>query len=214
MDIKKSIEYILLNNKQIRLVALAVGLCVLFFVSLCQTAFAACGVSPNQLYKTFQHEKVVIALPAVDTGKRVSLSATDTARNIPDSLRKNVSDTAAKDSASDTSVKKDNYKGLPISKNAITDIVKYKAKDSVVFLLDDRKATLFKDGSMDYQDVNLEADSISVDFHDRMLYANGLTDTNGAVYGRPKFKDGNSEYNANGIVYNFDSKKGLINSVI
>ena len=203
----------MLNNKQIRLVALPLGVCVLFFVSLCQTAFGACNVGPNQLYKTFQHEKVVIALPAVDTNKRVSLYAPDTARAIADSLRKNVSDTAAKDSASD-STKKSRYKGMPISSNAITDIVKYKAKDSIVFLLDDRKATLFKDGSMDYQDVNLEADSISVDFHTRMLYANGLTDTNGAVYGRPKFKDGNSEYNANGITYNFDSKKGLINSVI
>lgn len=189
------------------------GLCVLFFVSLCQTAFGACGIGPNQFYKTFQHEKVVIALPAVDTNKRVPLSATGNVSGLPDSLRKNVSDTAAKDSTSD-STKKTTYKGMRISKNAITDIVKYKAKDSIVFLLDDRKATLFKEGSMDYQDVNLEADSISVDFQTRMLYANGLTDSNGALYGRPKFKDGSSEYNATGITYNFDTKKGLINSVI
>ena len=90
----------------------------------------------------------------------------------------------------------------------------YSFTNYYLFLLDDRKATLFKEGSIDYQDVNLVADSISVDFQTRMLNANGLTDTNGAIYGRPKFKDGSSEYNANEITYNFNSRKGIIQGVI
>ena len=194
---------------------LSIGFCVLFFVSLCHTAFGACGVSPNQLCTTFQHKKVAFAITVDDTNKNKPQHVVNKLDSIPDTLSKDSTLAKTRDTVSDTLAKKRrNYKGLRISPNAITDIVKYKAKDSIVFLLDDRKATLFRDGSMDYQDVNLEADSISVDFHTRMLYANGLTDTNGAVYGRPKFKDGNSEYNASGITYNFDSKKGLINSVI
>lgn len=192
---------------------MAFGSCAVFLVFLCLSAVQANTHCHAYFYKTFQHEKVVIALSQDDTTKRGAQPTLATPDSIAGTMSKSLSDTLASDTISDTSAK-EKYIGLPLSKNAITDIVKYKAKDSVVFLLDERKATLFKNGSIDYQDIYLEADSISVSFKTRMLYANGLTDSTGAVYGRPKFKDGNSEYNANGITYNFDSKKGIIRSVI
>lgn len=215
MDIKNSIVHIILKYSWLRLLKTVAFCCVLFSVSLCQTAFCAeIGVS-NTFSTTFQHKKVAFAIPATDTNKNKSQHLVNKLDSIPDTLSVDSTLAKTKDTVSDTLAKKrKNYKGLRISPNAITDIVTYKAKDSVVFLLDDRKATLFKEGSIDYQDVNLVADSISVDFQTRMLNANGLTDTNGAIYGRPKFKDGSSEYNANEITYNFNSRKGIIQGVI
>ena len=213
MDIKSITKRIILTINILSTKA-AVPCCgVLFFVFLCSTEIHANRHINEFFFKTFQHEKVAINPPNNDTNKHVVQPVPDSLQNSPDSLRQTIGDTTQNDSVSRHSTKK-GYKGLPLSPNAITDIVKYKASDSIVFLLDERKATLFKDGNIDYQDINLEADSISMDFQTRMLYANGLTDTAGGLYGRPKFKDGNSEYNANGITYNFDTKKGLIQSVI
>lgn len=203
----------MLKNRMMRKSATSLGCCLLFFVSLCQSAFCSENPRIDFFSKTFQHEKVVFATSQPDTNRKTTQNAEGKFDSVVGVSSSDTSLAKNADTVSDTLSKK-RYVGLPLSPNAITDIVSYKAKDSIVFLLDDRKATLFKDGAIDYQDVNLEADSVSVDFRTRMLYANGLTDTNGAIYGRPKFKDGSSEYNANEITYNFNSKKGLIQGVI
>ncbi len=202
-----------MKNRRLRNPATAFGCCLILFVSVCQSSFCSNNGVADIFSTTFQHEKVAIALSEPDTNKTKLQYAVDKLDSVPDTVLADSTRAKSTDTVSDTS-SKSRYVGLPLSANAITDIVTYKAKDSIVFLLDDRKATLFKDGTIDYQDVNLEADSVSVDFRTRMLYANGLTDTNGAIYGRPKFKDGSSEYNANEITYNFSSKKGLIQGVI
>lgn len=155
---------------------------------------------------TFQQTDVAFSHIPDDTTRTAVKMSKNKLKAAPDS-------TAKAESGTDSSGK-NGYVGMPVSKNAITDIINYSAKDSIVFLLDDRRASLFKDGKIDYQNVNLEADSVAVDFRTRTLYARGLTDTNGSVLGRPKFKEGETEYNANDITYNFNSRKGIIQGVI
>ena len=68
---------------------------------------------------------------------------------------------------------------MPISANAIDEIIKYKAKDSVAMNLDSRKAFLYSDGSIDYKKMLLQADHVIVDFNTQTLQAFGNTDTAG-----------------------------------
>ena len=108
----------------------------------------------------------------------------------------------------------DTLKEMPLSKNAITDIIKYKAQDSIAMELNSKMAFIHKKGSIDYQDLNLKADDISVDFDKQILYAQGAPDSAGKIKGKPIFKQGETEYNANKITYNINTQKGIINGVI
>lgn len=103
---------------------------------------------------------------------------------------------------------------LPVSPNALEDIVKYKAKDSIAFNIGDRHAFLYKEGDVNYQGMELKADAIDVDFQKQTLKAQSVADSNGKVLGRPIFNQDGTEYMADTIVFNYDSKKGIISGVI
>ena len=103
---------------------------------------------------------------------------------------------------------------LPVSKDAIKEVVAYKAKDSVAIDLDSRCAYLYREGEINFQDMNLKADAVSLDFDKQLLHASGVSDSNGKYVGRPLFVQGSSEYNADTIIYNYKSEKGIIHGVI
>ena len=103
---------------------------------------------------------------------------------------------------------------MRISPNAVDELVKYKARDSVAMDLQSRRAFLYSEGKIDYGDMKLEADRVEVDFGKQTLHAYGTTDTAGEVVGRPFFKQDDDEYHADTITYNYNSQKGIIQSVI
>ena len=103
---------------------------------------------------------------------------------------------------------------MPLSSNAIDDIIKYKAKDSVAMNLDTRKAFLYTDGDIDYQSMLLRANRVIVDFNRQTLQAYGTTDTAGNAEGRPYFKQDEAEYYADSITFNYNTQKGIIQGVI
>ena len=103
---------------------------------------------------------------------------------------------------------------MRISPDAVDQLVKYKARDSVAMDLSTRRAFLYSDGVIDYGEMILEADRVEVDFSKQTLHAYGTTDTAGDAVGRPFFKQGEDEYHADTITYNYDSQKGIIQGVI
>ena len=103
---------------------------------------------------------------------------------------------------------------MRISPDAVDQLVKYKARDSVAMDLSTRRAFLYSDGKIDYGEMILEADRIEVDFGKQTLHAYGTTDTAGEAVGRPFFKQDEDEYHADTITYNYNSQKGIIQSVI
>ena len=103
---------------------------------------------------------------------------------------------------------------MPLSSNAVDEIIKYKAKDSVAMNLDSRRAFLYTDGNIDYQSMHLQADRVIVDFDRQTLQAYGTLDTAGNNVGRPYFKQGDAEYHADSITFNYNTQKGIIQSVI
>ncbi|MCR5588326.1 MAG: hypothetical protein K6F72_01790 [Bacteroidales bacterium] len=103
---------------------------------------------------------------------------------------------------------------MRISPDAVDQLVKYRASDSVAMDLSTRRAFLYSNGVIDYGDMILEANRIEVDFGKQTLHAYGTTDTAGDAVGRPFFKQGEDEYHADTIIYNYNSQKGIIQSVI
>ena len=102
----------------------------------------------------------------------------------------------------------------PLSPNAIKEVIKYKALDSVAMNLDSRHAFLYTEGSIDYGKMVLEADQVRVDFNHQTLFAHGTYDTAGNIQGRPFFKQDDAEYHADTITFNYNTQKGIIQGVI
>ena len=101
-----------------------------------------------------------------------------------------------------------------ISPNAIDKIVYYSAADSTVNDLQRRYTYLFGDAVVKYEDMELRADYIEIDFRNNELYASGVLDSSGVLRGNPVFKQGEMEYKAREIKYNFTTQKGKISYVI
>lgn len=95
-----------------------------------------------------------------------------------------------------------------ISKDAIDQVIEYKAEDSTYFNIASRKAYLWGKANVIYDGLNLKADIIIVDFGTRQLYARGRIDSTGKYVGRPLFNDGERETEADTMIYNFDTKRG------
>ena len=101
-----------------------------------------------------------------------------------------------------------------ISVNAISSVVEYSARDSVVNDLQNRRTYLFGDALVHYEDMDLRADYIEIDFKHNELYACGVADSNGTLTGNPVFSQQGENYRAREIMYNFTTKKGKITHVI
>lgn len=103
---------------------------------------------------------------------------------------------------------------ISLSPNAIEDIIHYQAADSIAINLSSRQATLYKEGDINYDGMELKANEIVVDFNKQTLHAKGTADTAGTYAGRPYFKQDAAEYTADTLLFNYRTKKGIINGVI
>ena len=101
-----------------------------------------------------------------------------------------------------------------VSHDGVDKVIKYQARDSVALDLTSRRAVLFSDGIIDYDSMLLRADRIEVDFDRHTLHAHGTPDTAGHTLGRPFFVQDGTEYHADTITFNYDTKKGIISGVI
>jgi len=105
------------------------------------------------------------------------------------------------------SLQKTKKKGVLESK------VDYVAKDSVVYDMRLKKAYLYGNAKVDYEDLNLESARIELSLDSNEVYAYGVPDSLGKQQGKPVFKQGGDTYVSERIAYNFDTKKGFIENV-
>ena len=90
--------------------------------------------------------------------------------------------------------------------------VVYESQDSMVWYKNGN-AYLYGSGQVNYQQIELKANEITIDLETSTVYAQGTKDTLGTVVGRPIFADGNTPYESETMSYNFKSRKGLISNV-
>lgn len=100
------------------------------------------------------------------------------------------------------------------SKEALEAKVDYKAKDSTLFDLVNKKVFLYGEAEINYKDINLKAAFIEINFDKNEVYATGMPDSTGKLAGLPVFKQGSQNFKSEVMRYNFKSKKGYISKVM
>ncbi len=102
---------------------------------------------------------------------------------------------------------------LRVSKSALDEPVSYTAKDSITFDYTSSRATLYGESKVNYQNLELEADEITMNLDSSIVHAIGRPDSTGTVQGKPTFKQGQDAYEPDKISYNFKTKKAFIHNV-
>lgn len=98
--------------------------------------------------------------------------------------------------------------------SSFTDILEYKAKDSVYIDMRTRVAHLYSEAGVNYQGMKLEADYMEIHMPKSEVVALPTKDTTGMEVGIPHFQDKENSFDAKEIRYNFNSKRGLIRDVL
>lgn len=92
----------------------------------------------------------------------------------------------------------------------LTDKIKYKAKDYVKLSQKDQKIYLYNEAEIYYEDTELKAGVIILDYIKNEVYAGRLKDSLGNYSQTPYFKQGDNIVIPDSIRFNFDTQKALI----
>lgn len=98
-------------------------------------------------------------------------------------------------------------------KDALDHPVVYESSDSMVWNKGGY-ASLYGDGKVTYQNIELTAAVIRMQVDSSLVYADGVRDSAGTWTGTPVFKDGSTPYESNHMSYNFKTEKGHITEII
>ena len=111
------------------------------------------------------------------------------------------------DTVQTDSIQKDSING---EEGLLTDKIKYKAKDYVKLSQKDQKIYLYNEAEIYYQDTELKAGVIIMDYVKNEVYAGRMIDSLGNYSQVPYFKQGDNVVIPDSIRFNFDTQKALI----
>jgi hypothetical protein len=126
---------------------------------------------------------------------------------LPDSLVK------SRDSTQTDTLLKTKTDTIALSKDALEDPVKYKAKDSLRFEVDSEKVYLWGEAEVIFGATSLKAGYILMDMKNDLVYAYGIPDSSGKMTQYPEFTDGAQNFKSKRMMYNIKTKKGKIYEV-
>lgn len=108
----------------------------------------------------------------------------------------------AKDSLKNDTIKK--------PKNTLEDIVKYKAKDSIVFNRVKNEIILYNETNVQYTDIDITAGVDVINYEKGEVYAGRLKDSLGEYSQHPVFKQGSDVIEPDSIRFNYRNQKAII----
>lgn len=118
---------------------------------------------------------------------------------------------------SDTIVKNDTLlpqrKSAPAKKSFVNDKIERSCSDSTIQDLKTNKIYYYGDAKVVYEDIVIEAAYVEFDMGKKTVFAKGLQDSTGKVYGNPIFTEGDKKYLSESMTFNFETKKGIITKV-
>lgn len=141
--------------------------------------------------------------------------AADSVGHLPDSVREKVAapdsiGAVVTDSVQTDSVAEDTAK---VSKSVLDQPVEYTASDSVTFEAGLGNANLYGNSKVNYTNLELQADWITMNMDSSIVHAVGRPDSTGKVQNQPVFKQGSDQYEPERISYNFKTRKAFIDNV-
>lgn len=119
-------------------------------------------------------------------------------------------------SVADTIVSDSVTRVYPVRKekpSAIDEKIERSCNDSTIQDLRHGKIYYYGGAQVKYDDIIIDADCIVFNFEEHTVYAKGLADSTGRVKGTPVFQQGKNKYLADEMMFNFDTKKGIITKV-
>jgi len=152
------------------------------------------------LHTSFKH--IVFAFLAFSIGIQLSYSQISSSVNDSIKIAKDSLIVQAKDSIKADSIK------LP--KEFLEDIIKRNAKDYISNDFINHKATLYNEAEIYYQDIELKAGIIILDYKRNLAFATGILDSLGNYTQKPQFKQGSQESEQDSLIYNFKNRKAII----
>ena len=96
------------------------------------------------------------------------------------------------------------------NKPLLLDNIKYDASDSITIDQLNNKITLYNNAKILYDDIELTAGLIILDYKENIVTAGRISDIEGNLSQYPTFKQGGNVVNPDSIKYNFDNQKALI----
>lgn len=124
-------------------------------------------------------------------------------------------DTLVKDSLrKDSMVTVTDTLKLNLSKDTLDQPIDYKASDSIVFQVPEKKIILYNKGNVKKGDMDLSADSIEIDQETKLVTAKATKDSAGQIVFRPKMVQGESTMQSDVIKYNTETQKGITQGTI
>ena len=161
---------------------------------------------------------ISVALLLLPTeGKCDSYTYLDTIRTRIQNLNQAVADTVkvAQDTlvaAADTTTA-----DTLVNNSSIQEPIFSGGKDSIVkdFNVDGRKMIYYYgDVKVTYGDLELSSEYMAFDVDSKTVFAKGLPDTSGTIFGQPKMKQGEKTYEMESVYYNFNTEKAKIKNMI
>ena len=97
-------------------------------------------------------------------------------------------------------------------KDAVDTIIVYKAEDSVLYVLDDKRMYMYDKAAIDYGKTAIRAARITINWDNSTIEASGVPDSTdgGKLTGTPVLKEGKDEYTGEAMTFNFKTEKGVI----
>ena len=99
------------------------------------------------------------------------------------------------------------------SKDSLDAEVTFDMQDSMKYDIRNRRIYLYGNAKVTYTTINLQADYIIFDWETKIVTAKGIPDSTGRILNKPLFKDGDQEFTADSLRYNFESRKGIVYQV-
>ena len=95
-------------------------------------------------------------------------------------------------------------------KEYLEDNILHRAQDYMSNDFINQKATLYNEAELYYQDIELKAGKIIIDYKNSIATATGIFDTLGNYIQRPQFTQGSQESTQDSLIYNFKNEKAII----
>ncbi len=101
-----------------------------------------------------------------------------------------------------------------VQDNGLKEPVFYSAEDSIRFEADSKLIFLYGNAKITYEQMELTADQISMDYSQNLVVAEGRLDSTGKLIGTPVAKMEGDVFEAEYIKYNIKSEKGIVRNII
>lgn len=103
---------------------------------------------------------------------------------------------------------------IQVSPDALDAKVDYGARDSIVYDNAEKVVHLYGEAFVNYTTISLKAGYIRLELDKDLAYAEGIPDSTGRTHQFPRFRDGEQEFEARLMKYNFKTKKAFIESIV